>query len=78
MAIYKLVKGVFALLRRCILASTPADAVILDPFNGSATTGIATIMCGENRKYVGIELEKEYLDLSIKRYEKVKKETNLF
>jgi site-specific DNA-methyltransferase (adenine-specific) len=67
-----------ALLRRCILASTPADSVILDPFNGSATTGIATIMCGENRKYVGIELEKEYLDLSIQRYEQAKNETNLF
>jgi site-specific DNA-methyltransferase (adenine-specific) len=66
------------LLRRCILASTDEDAVILDPFNGGGTTGVATAMIGSNRKYIGIELEKQYLDLSIQRYEQVKHNTNLF
>ena len=56
------------LLRRCILASTPDDAIILDPFNGGGTTGIATRMLGGNRKYIGIDIEKEYLDLTVKRY----------
>ena len=56
------------LLRRIVMASTNKDAIILDPFNGSATTGIATMQLGGNRKYIGIEMEKEYLDLSIERY----------
>ena len=39
----------------------------MDFFSGSGTTGIATYKLGRN--YMGIEREKEYLDLSIKRYE---------
>ncbi len=53
------------LLDRIILASTrPAD-IVLDPFSGSGTTGVAAIR--EGRQYIGIELEKDYLDVSIKR-----------
>jgi len=65
------------LLRRCILASTPENAIILDPFNGGGTTGIASEMVGGNRKYIGIDTEKEYLDLSVKRYNKLKNNNNL-
>ncbi|VEU79897.1 DNA-methyltransferase [Haploplasma axanthum] len=57
-----------ALLERIILASTKENDLILDPFNGSGTTGIAASKL--NRKYIGIELESEYLDLTIRRYEK--------
>ena len=53
------------LLDRIILASTrPAD-IVLDPFCGSATTGIAALR--EKRQFIGIELEEDYLKLSIKR-----------
>jgi len=65
------------LLRRCILASTEENAMILDPFNGGGTTGIAAEMIG-NRKYIGIDLEKEYLDLSIERHKQYKNNPNLF
>lgn len=54
-----------ALLVRIILASTQHGAWILDPFSGSGTTGIAASLTG--RRYLGIEREKEYLDLSIRR-----------
>lgn len=54
-----------ALLDRIILASTKPGDVVLDPFNGSGTTGIVAYK--EGRQYIGIELEKDYLDLSIKR-----------
>lgn len=54
-----------ALLVRIILASTRHGAWILDPFSGSGTTGIAASLTG--RRYLGIEKEKEYLDLSIRR-----------
>ena len=43
---------------------------VLDPFNGSGTTGIASAL--KNRKYIGIEKEKKYCDLSIKNFENLK------
>lgn len=55
------------LLNRVVLASTKKGDLILDPFTGSSTTGIATILNG--RRFIGIDTEKKYLDLSIKRYE---------
>lgn len=58
-----------SILERIILASTNEGDLILDPFNGSGTTGIAAIM--NNRRYIGIENVKEYLDISIQRYEKL-------
>lgn len=57
------------LLERCVLASTNEGDLILDPFNGSATTGVAAIKHG--RQYVGIELDKDYLDVSIQRLKTV-------
>ena len=56
------------LLKRCILASAPEGAIVLDPFNGGGTTGIATKILGGDRKYIGIDIQKDYLDLTIKRY----------
>ncbi|HLC16031.1 MAG TPA: site-specific DNA-methyltransferase [Thermodesulfovibrionia bacterium] len=53
------------LLNRIILASTKEDDIVLDPFCGSSTTGVSAVLL--DRKYVGIELEDEYLELSVKR-----------
>ena len=58
------------LLKRIVLSSTRKGDVILDPFTGSSTTGIAAVMHG--RKFIGIDMEKKYLDLSIKRINDVK------
>jgi len=60
------------LLRRIILASTPPSASILDPFAGSSTTGIAAAMVGD-RHFTGIEKNKKYIDLSIKRHRDLNK-----
>lgn len=54
-----------ALLDRIVLASTNKGDVILDPFAGSSTTGISAKAYG--RKFIGIDMEKEYLELSVKR-----------
>ena len=54
------------LLDRIILASTRAQDIVLDPFSGSGTTGIAALK--EGRQFIGIELEETYLRLSIKRF----------
>lgn len=59
------------LLRRIILASTREGDLVLDPFCGSSTTGIAAVML--NRKYVGIDSEENYLELSKKRIEEATK-----
>ncbi|MBI3589123.1 MAG: site-specific DNA-methyltransferase [Candidatus Liptonbacteria bacterium] len=59
------------LLRRVILASTNKGDLILDPFTGSSTTGIAAITQG--RKFIGIDLEQSYLELSKKRFNNIKK-----
>lgn len=54
------------LLSRIIQATSSEGDLILDPFNGSGTTGVAAML--NNRKYIGIDLDKEYLDLSIRRF----------
>jgi site-specific DNA-methyltransferase (adenine-specific) len=56
-----------ALLERIILASTEENMLILDPFNGSGTTGLAAARHG--RRYLGVDLSEEYLDLSVRRFE---------
>jgi len=56
-----------ALLKRIVLASTDRGDLVLDPFTGSSTTGLATYLYG--RRFIGIDTEKKYLDLSIKRFE---------
>lgn len=55
------------LLERIILASTNPDDTILDPFTGSSTAGVAVIR--NNRRFIGIDTENEYLELSKKRLE---------
>ena len=54
------------LLNRIILASTNEDGVVLDPFAGSSTAGIAAFH--NKRKFVGFDTNEDYLDLSKKRF----------
>lgn len=60
------------LLKRIILASTKEGDLVLDPFCGSSTTGVAAVLL--NRKYVGIDFEEGYLELSKKRLEQANRE----
>lgn len=64
-----------SLLERIVLASTNPGDVIIDPFTGSSTTGIAATKHG--RKFVGIDMEKDYLELSKKRYDEAMKAKTL-
>lgn len=57
------------LLERIVLASTAEGQVVLDPFCGSGTTGVEVVRYG--RKFIGIEINEEYLEISKKRLEKV-------
>ncbi len=56
-------------LVRLIQASTKPGAWILDPFSGSATTGIAASLLG--RRYLGLEMEEQFLSMSKARREEI-------
>ena len=53
------------LMERLIALVTQENALILDPFMGSASTGVACINTG--RKFIGIELDDGYFDIAKKR-----------
>jgi len=54
------------LLKRIILASTDRGDLIIDPFTGSSTTGIAAYVL--SRKFIGIDTDQKFLELSTKRF----------
>ena len=56
----------FHLLRRIVLASTNEGDLVLDPFTGSSTSGLAAY--AYDRRFIGVDSEREYLDLSIRRF----------
>ena len=64
-----------SLLDRIILACTNENDIVLDPFCGSATTGVVALR--NNRNFVGIDFEKEYLiNIAIKRIDDLLEERN--
>lgn len=66
------------LMQYLIRLVTPNEGIILDPFNGSGSTGKAVMYENKEKnkgyKYIGIELDKEYLEISKARIEYVIKE----
>lgn len=66
-----------ALLKRIVEASTNEGDIILDPFNGGGTTGMATKILG-NRQYIGIDLNTDYIEMTKKKYEDLANNKNLF
>ncbi len=64
------------LLNRIISSSSNEGDWVLDPFVGSGTTGIACSIL--NRKFIGIDSSKEYLDVAIKRVKDPIKGNQLF
>ena len=54
-----------ALLERVIAASSAEGDLVLDPFTGSGTTGVAAVMSG--RRFLGVDMNEEYLDLAARR-----------
>jgi site-specific DNA-methyltransferase (adenine-specific) len=58
-----------ALLDRIVRAGSSPGELVLDPFNGSGTTGVAALSAG--RRYVGIDVDARYLELTKKRFKSV-------
>ena len=65
-----------SLLIRLILMASNENSVICDPFAGSSTTGIAANLLG--RKFVGIEKEREFIEISINRKSELDTNFDLF
>ncbi len=53
------------LLQAFVRVTTPLGGLVVDPFNGSGSTGVACVK--EGRRYVGIERDPEYCEMSRKR-----------
>jgi DNA modification methylase len=52
-------------MRWLVRLVTPPGGMVLDPFAGSGTTGIAAVL--EGRQFVGIEREGAYVDIACAR-----------
>ena len=57
------------LLAAFVNNSTNKGDIVLDPFMGSGSTGVATIQ--EGREFVGIEIASQYYDIANERLSKV-------
>jgi len=62
------------LMKYLIKLITPQGGKILDPFNGSGSTGMAAVELGF--EYVGIDLDEHYIDIATKRIDAWYKQTN--
>ena len=54
-----------SLIERCLQASTRPGALVLDPFAGSASTGVAALACG--RAFVGVDIDPGYTRVAARR-----------
>jgi len=64
------------LLSYLITLGSKKEDVVLDPFSGSGTTGMAAVAF--KRKFIGIEKERDYADMANERIDSVKKEMESF
>lgn len=62
-------------LLREIVKETPGE-IVIDPFMGSGTTGVAAVEYG--RRFVGIELDEQWFDIACRRIEDAYKQPRLF
>lgn len=59
-----------ALAQRLVRALAPIGGLVLDPFAGSCTTGIAA--CMDGRRFIGAETSLEFCEIGIARYRQLK------
>jgi len=64
------------LMGRIIRNSSDRDDVVLDPFMGSGTTGVACVKLG--RKFIGIEIDRKYFDIACRRIEEAYAQPDMF
>lgn len=57
-------------------AGCAADALVLDPFMGSGSTGVAAVRSG--RRFIGCEIEPAYFEIACRRIDDALRQPNLF
>jgi len=62
-------------LMRILVQIATKEATVLDPFMGSGTTGVACVQTG--RKFVGIEIDRSYFEIAVKRIEQAQMQQRL-
>jgi DNA modification methylase len=66
-----------ALMRWCIQqAKVPSGGVILDPYMGSGSTGVAAVQM--RHPFIGIEIEERYFDIACRRIAEAQRQGDLF
>ena len=63
-------------MRWLVNRASLADHLILDPFMGSGTTGVAAVQMG--RKFIGIEIEERYFQIACRRIEEAQRQGDMF
>lgn len=65
-----------SLIEPCIKAGCPVGGAVLDPFNGTGTTGAAALnLC---RKYIGIDMSEQYVEMSKRRLQQISDQQTWF
>jgi DNA modification methylase len=60
----------------CVSKASKEADVVLDPFMGSGTTGVAAVKLG--RRFIGIEIDERYFDIACRRIEAATRQPDLF
>jgi len=63
-------------MRRILVRTTLPNEIVLDPFMGSGTTGVACAKLG--RKFIGIEIDEGYFDIACRRIQKAYDQPDMF
>lgn len=64
------------LIKPCVLAGSAKDDIVLDPFFGSGTTGLVALR--SRRRFIGIELNPEYVKIANERLKPYLNQSELF
>jgi hypothetical protein len=59
-----------------LVSRCPPESIILDPFMGSGTTGVAAVQMG--RRFIGIERDPGYFDIACRRIEQAQRQGDMF
>ena len=73
--VHPTVKPLYVMYKAIASASAPGD-LVLDPFMGTGSTGVAALQRG--RRFIGIEREPKYFDIACQRIEHALAQGQLF
>jgi len=65
-----------ALMEWCIATAAPDNNLIVDPYMGSGTTGVAAIRAG--KRFIGCEMDPDYFAIACERIERAQRQVRIF